>query len=46
MTALYSAPSKKENSSLGNNFITALHEDAEGNIWVGTDAGVTSTIPG
>ena len=29
---------QKENSSLGNNFITALHEDAEGNIWVGTDA--------
>ena len=24
----------------GNNFITALHEDKEGNIWVGTDAGV------
>ena len=31
---------KKENSALGNNFITALHEDKEGNIWVGTDAGV------
>ena len=23
---------KKENSALGNNFITALHEDKEGNI--------------
>ena len=25
---------KKENSALGNNFITALHEDKEGNIWL------------
>lgn len=31
---------QKENSSLGNNFITALFEDKEGYIWVGTDAGV------
>lgn len=29
-----------ENSSLGNNFITALHEDKNGFLWVGTDAGV------
>ena len=26
--------------SIGNNFITALYEDADGNIWVGTDAGI------
>lgn len=31
---------QKENSALGNNFITALYEDKEGDIWVGTDAGV------
>lgn len=31
---------QKENSSLGNNFITALYEDREGFIWVGTDVGV------
>lgn len=31
---------KKENSALGRNFITALHEDNKGNIWVGTDGGV------
>lgn len=31
---------KKENSALGNNFITALYEDIDHNIWVGTDAGV------
>lgn len=31
---------KKENSELGNNFITALFEDIDHNIWVGTDAGV------
>lgn len=31
---------QKEESDLGNNFITALHEDKAGNIWVGTDAGV------
>ena len=31
---------KKENSGLGKNFITALHEDVDGNIWVGTDGGV------
>ena len=26
--------------SIGNNFITALYEDAKGNIWVGTDVGL------
>lgn len=31
---------KKENSGLGKNFITALYEDHEGNIWIGTDGGV------
>ncbi|HJD75789.1 MAG TPA: histidine kinase, partial [Bacteroides reticulotermitis] len=25
---------KKENSGLGKNFITALYEDREGNIWI------------
>lgn len=29
-----------ENSSLGNNFITYLFEAADGELWVGTDAGV------
>ncbi len=31
---------KKENSSLGRNFITSLYEDHFGNIWIGTDGGV------
>ena len=26
--------------SIGNNFITSLYEDVEGNIWVGTDMGI------
>lgn len=26
--------------SIGNNFITALYEDAKGDIWVGTDVGL------
>lgn len=36
---------QKENSTLGNNFITVLHEDSDGNIWVGTDAGVYIYYP-
>lgn len=35
---------KKENSSLGRNFITALYEDTRGNIWIGTDGGFLSMI--
>jgi ligand-binding sensor domain-containing protein len=31
--------------SIGNNFITALYEDAEGNIWVGTDVGLYIYYP-
>lgn len=31
---------KKEESTLGNHFVTALYEDLSGQIWVGTDAGV------
>lgn len=31
---------KKEESNLGNNFVTALYEDLSSQIWVGTDAGV------
>ena len=30
--------------SIGNSFITSLYEDFNGNIWVGTDAGVYITI--
>lgn len=29
-----------DNHSLGNNFVTCLYQDNNGNIWVGTDAGV------
>ncbi|WP_455585905.1 two-component regulator propeller domain-containing protein [Bacteroides sp.] len=36
---------KKENSGLGNNFITSLFEDINHNIWVGTDAGVYIYYP-
>lgn len=31
--------------SLGNNFVTSLYEDIEGNIWVGTDVGVYIYYP-
>lgn len=29
-----------DSHSLGNNFVTSLYEDNDGNIWVGTDAGL------
>ena len=31
--------------SLGNNFVTSLYEDVEGNIWIGTDVGVYIYYP-
>lgn len=30
----------KEKGTLGNNLVTSLHEDTEGNIWIGTDVGL------
>ena len=30
----------KESGTLGNNFITSLYEDQQGQIWIGTDVGL------
>ena len=35
----------RSQQSIGNSFITALYEDAEGNIWVGTDVGLYIYYP-
>ena len=36
---------RKDKHSIGNNYILALYEDVEGNIWVGTDVGLYIYYP-